>query len=57
MPGMMETVLNIGLTSKTIDALVRQTTGGRAQKNGDQGSTSQAERFAYDVTQFLSSLP
>ena len=49
MPGMMETVLNIGLTSKTIDGLIRQTTGGRAEKNGNQSSASQAERFAYDA--------
>lgn len=35
MPGMMETVLNVGLTEKTIDGLI-------AQANGD-------ERFAYDA--------
>jgi pyruvate,orthophosphate dikinase len=37
MPGMMETVLNVGLTTKTIPGLIQQT------------KTADAERFVYDA--------
>src|SRR5688572_8612424 len=53
MPGMMETVLNVGLTSKTIEGLIRQTSGEgarSAQRNGHgTKATADAERFAYDA--------
>ncbi|MDP2937706.1 MAG: pyruvate, phosphate dikinase [Candidatus Omnitrophota bacterium] len=53
MPGMMETVLNIGLTEKTIPGLIKQSglnsrPQGRGLVSYDQ-SHSQSHRFVYDA--------
>jgi pyruvate,orthophosphate dikinase len=49
MPGMMETVLNIGLTSKTLPGLIAQSAGGSSKKGANPEDLAKAERFAYDA--------
>jgi pyruvate,orthophosphate dikinase len=46
MPGMMETVLNVGLCSRTIPGMIASVLKGR---ENDPAARSQAERFVYDA--------
>ncbi len=44
MPGMMETVLNVGLNDRSVEGLARQASGGAA----DSAASGGADRFAWD---------
>ena len=49
MPGMMETVLNVGLTEKTIPGLIQQSSLNSRPQGRGLASSSQSHRFVYDA--------